>query len=206
VLRVACGLRNKLQLKPAPFTPGPRQNAIISPVILLHLPNCIQQPVLKLGIWAAGLTVTTINSALKPAEVAYIVNNSKPAAIITLASVGGLDVILDSLKDIEDKALVERYRSGNIFTVDLESDEYGLHIPSRPKRIDSRGAKVRDWKWLLDSSAEGQSFPKYATGESQRRAALILWSSGTSGKSKGVILSHQALAASVLIVLDAAFR
>jgi long-subunit acyl-CoA synthetase (AMP-forming) len=72
-----------------------------------------------------------------------------------------------------------------------------LHIPSKPSKIDSRGAQVRDWKWLLDSSAVGQSFPKYAAGESQRRAALILWSSGTSGKSKGVILSHQALAASV---------
>lgn len=54
---VAAGLLHGLQLQPAPFSRGNREQAITSPVVLLHLPNRIQFVVLELGAWAAGLTV-----------------------------------------------------------------------------------------------------------------------------------------------------
>lgn len=168
--------------------------------MLLHLPNCLAQPVLKLGVWAAGLTATTINSALKPAEVAYIINNSRPACLITLAGEGGIDIVLEAMQHVEDKSLVKQYLSGNIFTVDMSADDYGLASASAPKQLQvAKQANVRDWKWLMDAEPAEEQYPVYDASkkESERRAALILWSSGTSGKSKGVVLSHSAIAASV---------
>ena len=54
---------------------------------------------------------------------------------------------------------------------------------------------MQDWKVLLPHRRERTTFvpPQYAGDEDAKRAAMIFWSSGTSGKSKGVILSHRAL-------------
>lgn len=194
--RLASGFKTKLQLQPAPFKPGKRSDAIVSPIVCLHLPNCIPFVVIETAVWAAGLTATSANSALKPAELSYIIASSKPAAIFTLAGEEGLDVVLAAIALLEDKDLARSYKN-KIFTVDPEADDYGLNLTAS-KAIDG----VKDWKSVLDMQApEKTVFPQYTNkGESERRTAVILWSSGTSGKSKGVMISHLALAASVQTV------
>lgn len=198
VARLAAGLQRKLHLKQAPFRSGPTSDAIISPIVALHLPNCLPFVVIEHAVWQAGLTVTAANSALKPAELAYILASSRPAAIFTLAGEGGIDVVSEALSLLDDRDLAKSYQ-GRIFTVDLNADDYGLALPSVALPKLPQG--VSDWKSLLDTSIKtgtGAVFPQYSNeGESARRTAIILWSSGTSGKSKGVILSHRALVASV---------
>lgn len=56
VYKLANGFRNVLKLQPAAYTPGGLRDPIISPVVLIHLPNSIVYPVIKLAVWAAGLT------------------------------------------------------------------------------------------------------------------------------------------------------
>lgn len=193
VARLAAGLRNKLNLQPAPYFKGPRTQAIVSPVVLIHLPNCIPFALIELAIWQAGLTATTANSALKPAELAHIINLSKPAAIFTLAGPDGVDIIRQAFTHVEDKKVAESYKNSNrVFSVDLAADDYGLCMKSQH-------GSAPDWKTLLDGEDDKIGFPQYKSDsdENDRRAAVILWSSGTSGKSKGVILGHRAILVSV---------
>lgn len=160
---------------------------------MLHLPNCIPFAIIELAVWQAGLTATTANSALKPAELAHIINLSKPAAIFTLAGKDGVDVIREAFSHVEDKAFAQSFTKANkIFSVDLAADDYGTSISQQK-------TNSTDWKALLDGEDDEIGFPQYETSgdENVRRAAVILWSSGTSGKSKGVILGHRAILASV---------
>lgn len=193
VARLASGLRNKLNLHPAPYVKGPRTQSIVSPVVLIHLPNCIPFAIIELAIWQAGLTATTANSALKPAELAHIINLSKPAAIFTLAGQDGVDIIKEALTHVENKEVVQTYKSSNrIFSIDLAADDYGTTLQSQQ-------SSASDWKTLLQGEDPNFGFPQYKenSDENDRRAAVILWSSGTSGKSKGVILGHLAILTSV---------
>jgi hypothetical protein len=52
--RYAHGLRYRCGLLPTPYVAGTAP--IVSPVVLLHLPNCLQFPPLLFGVWASGLT------------------------------------------------------------------------------------------------------------------------------------------------------
>jgi acyl-CoA synthetase (AMP-forming)/AMP-acid ligase II len=70
-----------------------------------------------------------------------------------------------------------------IFTYNPASDVYPL--PSLP-------STKHDWRNLLSPVPLQSSFPLTGTS-STTRTAVILWSSGTSGRSKGVLLSHHAL-------------
>ena len=67
--------------------------------------------VIETAVWAAGLTATTANSALKPAELSYIIASSKPAAIFTLAGEEGLDIVLGAIALLEDKELARSYKT-----------------------------------------------------------------------------------------------
>lgn len=72
--------------------------------------------------------------------------------------------------------------SGRIFVVggkDGEHKDWGEMTTQSP----FRGGKAR---FAYDTW-------KHPKEESKRRAALILWSSGTSGKSKGVVIAHEYL-------------
>ncbi|CAD6568994.1 MAG: hypothetical protein CYPHOPRED_003016 [Cyphobasidiales sp. Tagirdzhanova-0007] len=192
VLRIAAGLRNKLKLSPAPFFPGTVRQPIISPIVMLHLPNSIVYPVLELGIWAAGLTVTTVHFAYTATELAHAIRESKPAVIVTHTGASGLGVLRNALDQIDDKAIVDRLRGGHIFTFDSSIDDYGLNRRSEASQPHS--TSTRDWKWLLEADTKDFVIDPYNNEqESKRRCAIILWSSGTTGKGKGVIISHQYL-------------
>lgn len=119
----------------------------------------------------------------------------RPAVIVTTTGEGGIDIIQAALDLVEDQSMARSIRDGRLFTVDMAADDYGLTVA--PRAPSSAG--VQDWKALLSDDISNVKYPTYdaSRNESQRRAALILWSSGTSGKSKGVIMSHYALVASV---------
>jgi acyl-CoA synthetase (AMP-forming)/AMP-acid ligase II len=92
----------------------------------------------------------------------------------------------EALKSQEEKAFFAKVP---IFTVDIAADRYP-HVSAPEKH--SRHSP--DWKTLLARPAPA-SFKAAALDSrtSRTRTAVILWSSGTSGRSKGVLLSHHTL-------------
>lgn len=231
-----------LQLQPAPLSasnPAVNRGAIISPVVLLHLPNCLPFATLAYGVLASGLTLTAANPVLTPAEVAHILTLSEPSAIVTTEA--GLASFQAAFKlltpELQNKLAYPT--SGTVFLVDFEADDYGVAAESLskvPTSID--GWSVRDWKVLVPAKPKPFTPPKYIGSEDALRAAMIVstdlaipgylpnqstehffwsppllpwtlrnraqfWSSGTSGKSKGVVLTHRAIGSALIAVWHA---
>ncbi|TKA55401.1 hypothetical protein B0A53_02325 [Rhodotorula sp. CCFEE 5036] len=196
-----------LNLTPAPASvsdPSVNRGAIISPVVLLHLPNCLPFVTLAYGVLASGLTLTAANPVLSPPEVAHILTLSQPGAIVTTEA--GLSSFQAAFKLLtpELQSKLAYPTAGNVFIVDLEADDYGVSasaLSQVPSSID--GWSVQDWKVLVPANPKPFTPPKYVGSEDALRAAMIFWSSGTSGKSKGVILTHRAIGSALIAVWHA---
>lgn len=143
-----------------------------SPVVLLYLPNCLTFPPTLFGTLAAGLTATMANPNLTSVELAYILKNARPSVVVT--TIACFPKLQSALSTLETDAA----KQSSIFLTDPM--HYMRLTPPRP------GAQ--SLHQLLASSplrnAVSMTGSTYAS-----RAAVILWSSGTSGMSKGVLLT-----------------
>ncbi|KAK5655973.1 hypothetical protein OQA88_5111 [Cercophora sp. LCS_1] len=176
-LSVASGLlslplsANKLHtLPPTPSCPAGAQ---IAPVVLIQLPNGLPIAPILLGVFAAGLTATLVSPALTPDEISWILQNARPAAIITsTACLANMTAALGKQTTPLAPA---------IYTVS-PTDTYPLSTSP---------SSSSDWKSLLQPVSRPR--PHFPDATAPSRSAVLLWSSGTSGRSKGVLLSHHAL-------------
>lgn len=164
-------------LPPTPTCKRPE----IAPLVLIQLPNCLPFATLFLGTIAAGLTATLVSPALTSHELAWVLQNARPKVIITATAC--LRAMKEAIAMQDDKAVFENIP---VYSVDVAKDSYP-GTPDTPSR--------QDWRRLLESPIRHISKP--AAFDARSRTALILWSSGTSGRSKGVMLSHHALCFSV---------
>jgi acyl-CoA synthetase (AMP-forming)/AMP-acid ligase II len=133
-----------------------------------------------MGTFAAGLTATLVSPALTSKEIAWVLKNSQPRVIITATSCQ--DAMLEAIRSQQDRAAFDAIP---IYTVDVATETYPSKAPS-----------VHDQHWtrlLADPSLSATNL----SFDPKSRVAVILWSSGTSGRSKGVLLSHESLGFSV---------
>lgn len=157
-------------------------------MVLVQLPNCLPFATVVLGTWAAGLTATLVSPALTSKETAWVLKNSRPRLIITAKPC--LESMRQAISQQEDRAYFEHLE---VFVVDVANDDTYPRVGQGPGRKDG-------WRSLLSPTTSGTTVstadavpPEAALS----RAAVMLWSSGTSGTSKGVLLSHNALNFSV---------
>ena len=136
-----------------------------------------------MGGFAAGMTVTLVSPALSSTEVGWILQNAPPRVIITAKAC--LPTLKEALASQKNSAL---YAKISIFTVNVGADLYPE--PSPKSGLDQPG--TYDWTELLFSGGTAPK-AKFEAAAAETRTAVILWSSGTSGRSKGVLLSHHAL-------------
>ncbi|KAL2183621.1 acetyl-CoA synthetase-like protein [Thermothelomyces heterothallicus CBS 203.75] len=183
-LAVAVGLR-RLGLDPndivkLPPTPSCPAGPEIAPVVLIQLPNCLPFAPILFGTLASGMTATLVSPALTAAEIAWILQNARPRAIITATA------CLAAMKEaLSKQAEASFFSTVPIFTVDTAADTYPEARPTPPP--------PSDWRALLSPKPPSVYSPTFPASSAPARTAVILWSSGTSGRSKGVLLSHHAL-------------
>lgn len=192
--RVARGLRALPFLQP-PRYDGGAGGPLVAPIVMVQLPNSVVYAPVCFGIWAAGLTASTVNPFLTRDELAHVLRQSRPQAVVTLAG-ASLATLAAAVDTLDDEALRKHYKtSGCVFVFDPADDDYGA-TPRAQSVPALAGWNVRNWKTLLgrdDGDREEWRVAPMNEAEAKARIALVMWSSGTSGKSKGVALSHYAL-------------
>lgn len=154
-------------------------------MVLIQLPNCLAFASILFGTFASGLTASLASPALTATELGWILQNARPRAIITAKAC--LGAMREALKAQEDSAFFAKVP---VFTVDVAGDAYlsGADPPSP-----SSSAQEKDWSALLKSPPSRARSYHLSAVSAPNRTAVILWSSGTSGRSKGVLISHGAL-------------
>lgn len=156
------------------------RGAVVSPIVLLHLPNCLPFAVLAFGVLASGMTVryfrarrkrrlwgdadcslrtavdqfTAANPVLTPSEIAHILSLSKPAVIVTTPS--GLANFQAAFATLDQSLQAELgyATKGNVFIVDVDADDYGASASSLAQPASSivGGWRVQNWKTLLPAN------------------------------------------------------
>ncbi|XP_054812903.1 probable CoA ligase CCL7 [Prosopis cineraria] len=143
-------------------------------VVLLFAPNTILYPVCFLGIAAIGAIASTANPTYTVAEVSKQVKDSNPKLLITVPE------------------LWDKVKGFNLPSVIL-----GSQTPS----LVASNSKITTFDGLLEFAGSPTEFP--ASNVKQSDTAVLLYSSGTTGVSKGVILTHKNfIAASLMVGMD----
>ncbi|XP_074286366.1 putative CoA ligase CCL7 [Silene latifolia] len=139
-------------------------------VVLILAPNSIHYIVAFLGIVAAGAVATTANPVYTTFEISKQVTDCKPKFIITVPE------LWDKVKDLNLPAII------------MGSKEDSKNLISDSKLV------------YFDDLINGSNldFPKIVI--KQNDIASLLYSSGTTGVSKGVVLTHRNFIAAALMI------
>ncbi|GLT80768.1 hypothetical protein SLA2020_521910 [Shorea laevis] len=146
-------------------------------VVLIFAPNSIQFPLCFFAITAIGAIATTANPIYTSNELSKQIKDSSPKLIVTVPE------------------LVDKINDFNLPVVLLGSKTH-----QEPSRVKPNG-KVLHFQDLLDLPGKVTELPVALV--KQNDTAVLLYSSGTTGTSKGVILTHgNFIAASLMVTTD----
>ncbi|GMJ08883.1 hypothetical protein like AT4G05160 [Hibiscus trionum] len=147
--------------------------------VLIFAPNSIQFPLCFFAVTAIGAIATTANPIYTVNELSKQLMDSNPKLIVTVPE------------------LFHKVKDFNIPLIFLTSktNQQPFDVKTTPK--------IFSFYHLLDLAGNVTEFPAVSRSVKQTDTAVLLYSSGTTGVSKGVILTHgNFIAASLMVAMD----
>ena len=130
------------------------------------------------GLWAQGLAGVTVYSNLGEDALRYAIKESElPAMILNAKNV---------------KSLIKNCKATGVRIPKL------IYLDTLPADLDTEGAELISWTSVLES---GRGMPEPELPSDPNALALIMYTSGTTGDPKGVVLTHGNLNAAIGAVL-----
>lgn len=151
------------------------QQGAPAPVVAIFMHNCIEYPMIFLGTMAVGSTVTPLNPSYTPAEVCR-----------QLADSGASLLVVDGSLEVTAIKALEEIKDANRKAGATVSPLPELFVCGESKQGSS------DIRTLLFDSAAPFASPVTVSPES---IAMLPYSSGTTGRPKGVCVKHGAMTA-----------
>lgn len=139
--------------------------------VAIMLPNCPQYVISYFGILTAGAIVTQVNPMSVERELEYILNDSGAETIVVF------DALYAKVKSVQETANLK-----NIIVVSLQPSEHGF---------------APDTKFELFLS-ESSGRTAVVDVDPAEDVAVLQYTGGTTGRSKGAMLTHRNLLANVL--------
>ncbi|XP_025410729.1 4-coumarate--CoA ligase [Sipha flava] len=178
---LVCGLTNRkftyhqARLSSERFAASLKKRGTTSgQVLAILLPNIPEFAVTALGAIEAGLVVTTINPVYTPFEIAHQFRNSGASGVVTIPEL--LPKVIDA-----QKLMANEPKKKPIFVVSI-----------------NLGGSKPDGTWdfneMLDPSIDTSILKRSGSNEDM---VFLPYSSGTTGLSKGVCLSHKNIMANI---------
>ena len=143
--------------------------------VAILAPNCVEFVIAFYGIVKAGAIVTTVNSGYREREIAHQLNDSGAETLI----------VHPALKPMSDAARSEIPALKREIVITPDSSDAGSF-----------------WGLLENASRTPPSVSDVGVVDPVNDVAVLPYSSGTTGLSKGVMLTHYNLVANVRQLLD----
>ncbi|MBD3653827.1 long-chain-fatty-acid--CoA ligase FadD [Kangiella sp.] len=160
--------------------------------LALMMPNLLQYPVCLFGAFRAGLAVVNVNPLYTPRELEHQLNDSEANAIVILANFGDtLEKVVDktALKHIIVTQVGDMCPQPKRFIVNFVVKYIKKMVPSF--KLDQSHSFVE----AMQKGAEQKVSPVELTSDD---IAFLQYTGGTTGVSKGAILTHRNMVANVL--------
>ncbi len=160
--------------------------------VALMMPNVPQYPVAVAGVLRAGLVVVNVNPLYTPRELEHQLRDSGAAAIIILEN------FAHTLEQIDREVLPRvvvvasmgemlRFPMGSVVDFVVRHRKHLVPRFSLPGHVRFR-----------DALAQGRGLPSCVAHPGPEDVAVLQYTGGTTGVSKGAILTHRNLIANVL--------
>lgn len=160
--------------------------------VAILLPNIIQFPICFYGILKAGGTCTTINPYYTSSEMSLQIEDSRPSVLVCL------DLFLDKVDEVLEKVPID-----NVIVTSVADQ-----LPTLRGLIYKGFAKKRSHKFRSSSISfkvalrQGAHVKLREPSHEAADIALLQYTGGTTGKSKGAMLSHQNLVANIMQIQE----
>ncbi|MCP4166338.1 MAG: long-chain fatty acid--CoA ligase [Chloroflexi bacterium] len=159
--------------------------------VAIMVANCPQYLIAELGIWKAGGVVVSINAHNTDRELEHMLNECDAETLIVMTLFYG------KAKAIQDKTPVKRIIATNIKEYLSTRMRVVFELLKEKKeghRIELQSGDL----WFQDILKGSAGAPRPDTSIDVAEPGLILFTSGTTGRSKAVIGSHKGLVQSGL--------
>lgn len=160
--------------------------------LALMMPNLLQYPVCLFGAFRAGLAVVNVNPLYTPRELEHQLNDSEANAIVILANFG------DTLEKVADKTNLKHIIVTQVGDMCSQPKRFIVNFVVKHFKKMVPHFNLEQSHSFVDAMQKGAEQDVSPVELTSDDTAFLQYTGGTTGVSKGAVLTHRNMVANVL--------